>query len=41
LNFLVFGNSCLELREGGFGKVLQLKPTPAKYTRRGSDLEIY
>jgi PBSX family phage portal protein len=41
LDFLVFGNSYLELREGGFGKALQLKPALAKYTRRGTDLDTY
>ncbi len=41
LDFLVFGNSYLEKREGPFGAALQLKPSLAKYTKRGIDLDEY
>ena len=41
LDYLVFGNAYLEQREGPFGKALQLKPTLAKYTRRGLNLDEY
>ena len=41
LDYLVFGNSYVEKREGPLGRALQLKPTLAKYTRRGLALDDY
>lgn len=39
--FLIFGNAYLERRDSRLGSALALKPTKAKYTRRGIDLESY
>lgn len=39
--FLIFGNAYLERRDSRLGSALALKPTKAKYTRRGVDLETY
>lgn len=39
--FLIFGNAYLERRDSRMGTPLALKPTKAKYTRRGIDLERY
>lgn len=39
--FLIFGNAYLERRDNRFGQPLALKPSKAKYTRRGLDLETY
>lgn len=39
--FLIFGNAYLERRDSLTGKPLALKPTKAKYTRRGIDLARY
>ena len=41
LDYLVFGNSYVEKREGPLGRALQLKPTLAKYTRLGLALDDY
>lgn len=41
LDYLVFGNGYLERRRNLFGGLLQLKRSPAKYTRRGIDLGTY
>jgi len=40
LDFLLFGNSYLERVDNWLGEPLQLKPSPAKYTRRAKD-DIY
>lgn len=39
--FLIFGNAYLERRDNRLGSALALKPTKAKYTRRGIDLDTY
>lgn len=39
--FLVFGNAYLELRKNRLGGPLALKHVPAKYMRRGSNLDQY
>lgn len=39
--FLIFGNAYLERRDSRLGSTLALKPTKAKYTRRGVDLDRY
>lgn len=39
--FLIFGNSYLERRDSRLGTALELKPTKAKYTRRGVELDRY
>lgn len=39
--FLIFGNAYLERRDSRLGSALALKPTKAKYTRRGVDLDTY
>jgi len=41
MDYLVFGNAYLELRENRLGEPLKLKHTLAKYTRRGEDLDQY
>jgi len=41
LDYLVFGNAYLEAKRGRLGKLLVLKPTLAKYTRRGVDMDTY
>lgn len=41
LEFLIFGNSYLERIDSRTGKPIQLKPSLAKYTRRGADLDSY
>ncbi|VEB71115.1 phage portal protein, PBSX family [Providencia rustigianii] len=41
LDFLLFGNGYLELRDNRLGQPLTLKHSPAKFTRRGVDLETY
>lgn len=41
LDYLVFGNGYLEKRESRGGFALTLENSPAKYTRRGTDLENY
>ncbi|ETT00389.1 phage portal protein, PBSX family [Providencia alcalifaciens RIMD 1656011] len=41
LDFLLFGNGYLELRDNRLGQPLSLKHSPAKFTRRGVDLETY
>lgn len=41
LDWLCFGNAYLEVRRNRLGGVLNLKPTLAKYMRRGADLETY
>lgn len=40
-DYLVFGNAYLELRTNRLGGPLELKPSLAKYTRRGVDLDTY
>lgn len=40
-DFLVFGNAYLELRKNRLGGPLMLKHVPAKYMRRGSNLDQY
>ncbi|WP_455872098.1 phage portal protein [Serratia proteamaculans] len=40
-DYLVFGNAYLELRTNRLGGPLELKPSLAKYTRRGVDLNTY
>lgn len=40
-DYLVFGNAYLELRTNRLGSPLELKPSLAKYTRRGVDLNTY
>lgn len=39
--FLIFGNAYLERRDSRLGNALELKPTKAKYTRRGIELDRY
>lgn len=41
LDFLVFGNAFLELRKSVTGRPLKLEASPAKYTRRGIDDDVY
>ncbi|EON3347119.1 phage portal protein [Yersinia enterocolitica] len=41
LDFLVFANSFLEARYNRLGGIMKLVPSPAKYTRRGVDLDTY
>lgn len=41
LDYLVFGNGCLESKQAMSGKVLSLKHALAKYTRRGVDVDQY
>lgn len=39
--FLIFGNAYLERRDSRLGEALALKPSKAKYTRRGVDMDRY
>ncbi|HBX8444332.1 TPA: Presumed portal vertex protein, partial [Klebsiella pneumoniae] len=41
LDFLVFGNAFLELRKSVTGRPLKLEASPAKYTRRGIEEDVY
>lgn len=41
LDYLVFGNAFLEERQGLTGKSLKLETSPAKYTRRGVEDDVY
>ncbi|MEB7268164.1 Presumed portal vertex protein, partial [Escherichia coli] len=41
LDFLVFGNAFLEKRYSPTGKVIRLETSPAKYTRRGVEEDVY
>jgi PBSX family phage portal protein len=41
LEFQIFGNAYLERIDSRTGKPLQLKPSLARYTRRGADLDTY
>lgn len=41
LDYLVFGNAFIEERRGLTGKSLKLETTPAKYTRRGVEDDVY
>lgn len=41
LDFLVFGNAFLELRKSITGRPLKLETSPAKYTRRGIEDDVY
>lgn len=41
LDWFVFGNAFLELRSNMLGEPLKLRHAPAKYMRRGSDLESW
>ena len=41
LDFLVFGNAFLELRKSVTGRPLKLEASPAKYTRRGIEDDVY
>lgn len=41
LDYLVFGNAFLEERRGLTGKSLKLETSPAKYTRRGVEDDVY
>lgn len=41
MDYLVFGNAYLELRENMLGQPLKLKHSLAKYTRRGENLDQY
>lgn len=41
LDYLVFGNAFIEERRGLTGKPLKLETSPAKYTRRGIDDDVY
>lgn len=41
LDYLVFGNGYLEKRESRGGFAINFENSPAKYTRRGTDLESY
>lgn len=41
LEFAIFGNCYLERIDARSGKLLKLRPSPAKYTRRGADLDTY
>ena len=41
LDFLVFGNAFLEKRYSTTSKVIRLETSPAKYTRRGVEEDVY
>ncbi|TNV19698.1 phage portal protein [Buttiauxella sp. B2] len=41
LDFLVFGNAFLEKRMSVTGKLLRLETSPAKYTRKGTNEDVY
>lgn len=41
LDFLVFGNAFLEQRKSVTGRPLKLETSPAKYTRRGTEEDVY
>ncbi|MGO3413234.1 MAG: phage portal protein [Kluyvera intermedia] len=41
LDYLVFGNAFIEERRGLTGKSLKLETSPAKYTRRGIEDDVY
>lgn len=41
LDFLTFGNAYLERRDNRLHTAMELQPTLAKYTRRGTDLDQY
>lgn len=41
LDYLVFGNAFFELRRSVTGKALRLETSPAKYTRRGVEEDVY
>ena len=41
LDYLVFGNAFVELRKNSLGKPLRLDASPAKYTRRGVEDDVY
>lgn len=41
LDYLVFGNAFIEERRGLTGKPLKLETSPAKYTRRGIEDDVY
>ena len=41
LDYLVFGNAFLEERKNQIGKPLHLQCSPAKYTRRGVEPDVY
>ena len=41
LEYLIFGNAYLERIDSRLGKPLKLKPSLAKYTRRGTELDRY
>ncbi|MDA5488507.1 phage portal protein [Yersinia kristensenii] len=41
LDFLVFGNAFLEKRFNRLGKLMRLECSPAKYTRRGVEDDVY
>lgn len=41
LDFLVFGNAFLEKRYNRLGEVMRLECSPAKYTRRGVEDDVY
>ena len=41
LDFILFGNGYLEVRENLFKQPIELKHIPAKFTRRGEDLNTY
>lgn len=41
LEYLIFGNSYLERQDARTGKLLKLSPPPAKYVRRGVELDRY
>jgi len=41
LDYLVFGNAYPERRDNALGKPLRLEASPAKYTRRGIEDDIY
>lgn len=40
-DFLIFGNAYLEKRVNRLGQILELRPSLAKYTRRGVDPDTY
>lgn len=41
LDYLVFGNAFLEKRQNRLGGLLRLESSPAKYTRRGVEEDVY
>lgn len=41
LDYLVFGNAYLERRRSQIGNAIALRPAPAKYMRRGEDLDQF